>query len=365
MHALPFFVRTLVAGVMTSMSALSFAAPSFNFSLLHEPGVSSGYAYDINDAGDVAGQWVYATVWRNGVAQNIFGTSDGFVDVFGLNNQGDAVGYSGSGFGVATLWQGQNVVELPTPQGTRSVAVDLNDRGQIVGRYESIGSSGSPRAVVWQNNVMTELVMPDGAYASFANAVNNHGWIAGGSGSSETFSRATLWRNGVATVLPTLGGNISQANGINSLGHIVGASAQGNGNPYQYATLWENDIAIDLGTLPSFLGSSANAINDAGWIVGVSSKSLWYEDRATVWIEGDVIDLNSFLTDEEVAEGWTLRSAVGINSSGIIVGNAYNEFSGLSQIYLMTPAVPEPRTWALLLAGFAIMVLAVRLHRRA
>lgn len=357
-------VRALLAGVMTSISGLGVAAPSFSFSLLHEPNITSGHAYAMNDAGDVAGLWPYATIWRDGVAQGVSGAFDEFSVVYGLNNFGDAVGYSGPGFGVATLWRNMAATQLTTPEGSRSVAVALNDHGTIVGTYEPISSSGRPRAVVWLNDSITELAMPDGAYASSANAINNDGWVVGGSGPGASFWRATMWQGDVATVLPTLGGNISYANDVNDMGVIVGMSWLGNGSIRQHATLWIDGAAVDLGALPGFLNSSANAINNSGWVVGVSSTDYWFEDRATVWIDGEAIDLNTFLDDQQVSAGWVLRSAVDINRSGVIVGNAYNEFSGMTQIFLMTPAVPEPQTRALLLAGFVVMALFARRQRR-
>jgi probable HAF family extracellular repeat protein len=237
MRGLSFFKSALAAGVMASVSGLSVAAPSFDFSLLHEPYVADGNASAINDAGDVVGRWPYATFWRNGVGLNLDDAFNGSSDVYGLNNLGDAVGHSGDGFGVATLWRNQIPTQLPTPEGWRSTAFDVNDAGYIVGMHEAIGSSGYPRAVVWQIDSMTELAMPDGATASFANAINNGGQIVGGSGHSANSSRATLWQEGEATLLQTLGGSISYANDINNLGQIAGASYLGNGGIGLHATL--------------------------------------------------------------------------------------------------------------------------------
>lgn len=355
--------RALAVGVMSLGSGLAAASPSFDFSLLHEPNVTSGYAAAINSSGDVVGSWPYATLWRNGVAGYLSGAFEISTDVNGLNDVGDAVGSSGDGFGVATVWRNGVASLLTTPQGWTSKATDANNAGHIVGYQAPIGASSERRAVLWQGNTATELPMPAGASASSASAINNLDGIVGWSG-SVIRPQATVWLGGDATVLERLGGSISYASDINNLGQIVGSSFLGNGSIYSHAALWQNGTVVDLGVLTGFLNSSANAINDAGWVVGVSSNGNWYEDRATAWINGETIDLNTFLDDDDIAAGWMLSAAIDINQSGVVVGNAVNAFTGMSQIFLLTPAVPEPETWALLLMGLGVAVGTASRHRR-
>jgi probable HAF family extracellular repeat protein len=71
--------------------------------------------------------------------------------------------------------------------------------------------------------------------------------------------------------LGALGSGISQAAGINNLGVAVGTAVPDGGNTH--AVRWNAAGGItDLGSLGGSLGSGANAINDAGEVVGYSAR---------------------------------------------------------------------------------------------
>lgn len=103
-----------------------------------------------------------------------------------------------------------------------------------------------------------------------------------------------------------LSGAPSSANAINDAGLIVGES----GDPSR-ATCWANGIKRDIGGPESEV---ATAINDAGWIVGWRHTGGTGE-HAVLWRDGRTIDLGTFGGDSSYANG--------INRSGIVVGYAY------------------------------------------
>lgn len=54
-----------------------------------------------------------------------------------------------------------------------------------------------------------------------------------------------------------------------------------------------------------------------------------------------------------------LTSASDINDSGWIVGNAYNSKTNETRAFILSP-VPEPETYAMLMAGLGLMGWLVR-----
>ena len=94
---------------------------------------------------------------------------------------------------------------------------------------------------------------------------------------------------------------------LNDIGQVVGYAAG-------RAFLWENGAKTDLGTLggPS---ATANALNEAGQIVGHSTFATGSPSRAVLWHNGTLTNLTPDLASTESS------SATGINESGLIVGN--------------------------------------------
>jgi probable HAF family extracellular repeat protein len=95
--------------------------------------------------------------------------------------------------------------------------------------------------------------------------------------------------------------------------------------------------------LPGAFLTSANAINNAGEVVGFSYLSGLDPHaplHATIWDGTTPIDLNSVLDQSGI--GWTLEDAQGINSRGQIVG--YGIYGGQTLGFLLTPVsdVPGP-----------------------
>jgi probable HAF family extracellular repeat protein len=144
----------------------------------------------------------------------------------------------------------------------------------------------------------------------------------------------------------------SYATGINNSGQVVGQSYSATGSR---GFLWQNGTMTNLGDLPGGSDySTAFGINNAGQVVGLSGAATG--QSAFLWQNGTMTDLNTFAG--VVGTGWTLYYAEAINVLGQIVGYGTNP-QGITRAYLLTP-VPEPETYAMLLAGLGLMGVAVK-----
>src|SRR5205807_7723039 len=111
------------------------------------------------------------------------------------------------------------MIDLGTLGGATSIAHDVNENGAAVGLAET--NTGEPRAFLW---TATDGMHDLGRLgpASIALGINNRTEVVGGSG------HAFLWTAGSGMVdLGTLGGRTSCANAINDAGCIVGVSQTG------------------------------------------------------------------------------------------------------------------------------------------
>jgi probable HAF family extracellular repeat protein len=142
------------------------------------------YASDINEAGQVVGSadtptgTTHAFLWTS---------SGGMVDLGGtfasrVNNAGQVVGVSGYelyGFR-ATLWTPNGgVFDLGALPGTDSCTpVDINDAGQVVGYCRTVGAGQSNRAFLWTASTGM-LALPGLGGWSVAFDINEAGQIVG------------------------------------------------------------------------------------------------------------------------------------------------------------------------------------------
>ena len=120
----------------------------------------------------------------------------------------------------------------------------------------------------------------------------------------------------------------------------------------------------DLGTLGGADAySEAWDINNGGQIVGSSTLTLDGGIIAVIWDNGQIVDLNSFLDISLKQEGWFLTSATSINDSGQILAQMFNHQLREGRQALLTP-VPEPETYAMLLAGLGLLGFTMRKRKQ-
>ncbi|MBC8136071.1 MAG: hypothetical protein H8F28_09320 [Fibrella sp.] len=146
--------------------------------------------------------------------------------------------------------------------------------------------------------------------------------------------------DGTKTELGTLGGKSSHVNAINADGKIVGWSEvqAGSGRGFLYSGGTMRPLSLVPGTpdLPS-IGTTANAINDLGEIVGhqTARDAKKVHQIAVLWDrDGKAHDLNTLVTPP-LRTSRSLYAAVAINARGQIIGQ------GSDGAFLLTPVPPK------------------------
>src|SRR4029077_13181808 len=124
-----------------------------------------------------------AVMWEKGKAvalPTVGGDLDGVA--FGINDQGQAVGYSGSCVAAthAVVWKNNTTFVLQDLGGTRSnIAFVINNGGQIAGKVRSADGT-TYVAALWQpDGTLTNLGILPGDFAAFATGINNRGQVVG------------------------------------------------------------------------------------------------------------------------------------------------------------------------------------------
>ena len=157
------------------------------------------------------------------------------------------------------------------------VAFGINDRGQAVGYSGSC--TAAIHAVMWKDKTAFVLQDLGGTGSNFGYAINNRGQIAGQIGTADgTTFYAAAWLNGADGAVTSLGvlpGDFAAfATGINDRGQVVGNNFDSSFN-WSHGFIWQDGVMTDLNTLISadsnlFIISASN-INDSGQISGMGT----------------------------------------------------------------------------------------------
>lgn len=200
------------------------------------------------------------------------------------------------------------LTEIPS-QGTTLFLRALNDNGRAAG---CTGSPGQGRAVVWDvDGGIKNLATPDG-YCSLAMDINNSGEVCGELRDPNDRARACFWdRQGRASDIGTPGGRVSIAERLNDKGKVVGWAQTSGG--VTHAFLWTKEQGIiDLDSRSS-MHSYAKAVNNHGQVVG-SLTTKNNERHAFIWHEHTgMVDIHDRLKG-------TQSVACDINNRGEIIG---------------------------------------------
>ncbi|HVT11492.1 MAG TPA: hypothetical protein VHE55_04435 [Fimbriimonadaceae bacterium] len=311
-------------------------------------GGNSASALALNDHGDVVGSAYtaagqpHAFLYSGGVMHDL-GTlpGDTISNATGINNLGQVVGVSshqngdGSYTYHAFLYADGVMQNLGTLAGfSDSKCGSINDSGVVVGW--SIQSAGPQyHAFTYDGGSLRDV---SGGLTSIALAINSSGQAAGQVRFSDFGDwHAALFSGGVVQDLGVLPGfSFSQADALNSIGQVVGI-CQGPGVTDGF--LYSAGTMTDLGGLGG-LGAWPTGINDAGYVVGSSLVRLsngHQVNHGFVYVAGHMRDLNSLIFPRRVGPIFSL--AYGINSHGLICGQTMID-GNHSHATLLVPYMP-------------------------
>lgn len=212
----------------------------------------------------------------------------------------------------------EGVVARTIPAGSgMSFAVGINDAGACIGMISP--DRGPSYAAIWDaNNVLTPLAMPRGTWTYNTGTDINDANVACGYVTLALVGpdQQTGWRwtaaNGYAMLPHLNGGNYAFARDINATGSICGY-AGATEDDLMHAVVWDaNNQLTDLGVPADASDSFAQAINNAGVVVGTTSNG-----RPWKYVPGTgMVSLPRY--------GNQPAFAMGVNNSGWVVGIAHN-----------------------------------------
>jgi probable HAF family extracellular repeat protein len=327
---------------------------------------------------------------------------DGFIPL-AINNLGQIAGAgTTSERATAFLLDDGALTPILHPGGEEVRVRAINNLGQVVGA--SRDTIGYDHAFVWNKDSGWRGLDPPDVDYGWANSINDAGVIVG-----ELFGEAALWQtDGQIIRLGHLGGQYSDAFGVNSAGDVVGLSALDLVGLQQHAFLWRQGEMHDLGVTDSItkgfqeyaIGFNINnrgqiagdavgynknnspdvpnygflwnqstglkalvpnvsffALNDAGQAVGGISENGLFTWNAMLYENGTVYNLNDLIASPRSVR---LMEATGINNAGQIIAWGRAALSDPNEHgYLLTP-IPEPSSLILCLICAGWMSQMVR-----
>jgi len=340
----------LAAIVLCAFAAASASAasPTYRIDLLPQAnGIVPHSAGAISDNGNVAGHGrlsgktsTVAFLAKGGRDPRLLaGSKGGDSDDIDVNDAGEVTGSHlrrGDPQQQGALWTSDGQLhdlaelagcDMSLPEAFSALG-SLNEAGDMTFKLScTVGGTVVDTSVLWRDGVMT--VLPTlGGDLNHASDINNHGEITGGAQNSSGYMTAYTLKDGVIKSLGTLGGPTSWGSVINDQGHVAGLSSLPD---------WQTRAFLHDGTtmreLPLCRGKSVSpvAITNDDMVIGYFGSS---NSRRTAVIENGQCKVLTDLLDSSGAN-WTSLRARGANNHGAIVGEGL--YQGTRRAFIATP----------------------------
>ncbi|QGZ42079.1 putative secreted protein with PEP-CTERM sorting signal [Pseudoduganella flava] len=325
-----------------------------------------GYTWlHVNNGGELAG--VGGTTWSRSVELRLRSGSVSYLDdsLFqiapsALANDG-TVYYQGltyDVFGKEYIYskrRGLDGTITPMPafrEGLPTRVTDVNDHGIAVGSAPD--ESSYTRAAIFKDGKVTAIGPAN--EDTVADGINNHGAVVG---HDLLNTHSFMYADGKLT---NFDGQVT-ATKINDANVVAGSRLLANGN--ETAFLYKDGVFTDI-TVAGKSYSQTIDLNNSGMLLGYAFNS--FDATPTqyfVYANGETIVLNDLVAAQGYA-GWNFGQVYDINDNGQVLVSLYRDVNDVreSRQLLLSP-VPEPGTWAMLLAGLACVGMVKRRARAA
>ena len=265
----------LTVVVMALLSIIPARAGSGSVSQIDAPGATFTDASGINNRGEIVGsfqdgQGFHGYVFRQGEFTVLDAPVQGALTIaLGNNDRGQVVGaYRSQGLFHGFVWERGTFTDINAPQAEETFLHVINNRGQIVGHSRRDVFSLA-RAFLWADGDFTFLNIP-GVLLAGRNrdslGLNDRGQVVG-TFQSQGINHGFLYDNGVVMQIDVPGARSTRASGINSRGEIVGSYI--DTFDVEHAYLRHADGTFTQIDAPNAAGISGVRLNDRADIVGM------------------------------------------------------------------------------------------------
>jgi uncharacterized membrane protein len=335
----------LVSGLLPGR--LAFGQCQYEVTVIAGPecppfGIPPTIGAGINEDGDVVGYYAACTLGPN---QAFLWTADAGLVTLDIPGATEStaqdicgewiVGYfndpSDQFNNLALLRDGSDLIVIPPPEGTFSVAHAVNDLQGIVVGSTALGG------FVWRDGELTTMG-PFAPGAAQPMDVNDAGQVVGWAGStapSHPTARGFIWEEGAVTMLPAIPDGVTSAiSAINNRGQAVGSGLVSPEDIVARPFLWTNEEMVSLGSLPGYDWCGAADINDHSAVIGNCTDDD-ETDATFLWQNGSIWNLNDLVQSETsvgVLRVWAMNNRGQITGWGLV--------PGASVALLLTPIDP-------------------------
>jgi len=153
---------------------------------------------------------------------------------------------------------------ITPPASTYTIALDLNNQGQLVGYY--LDSNNSYHGFLYSSGTYT-TVDPLGSVTTVAEGINASGQVVGFFYDASSQLHGFIESANTYTVIDAPGGLMGDVDAINDLGQFVGYYIDNNSNNYFHGFL-DNFGAYTTIDAPGSIRTVPNSINNSTQIVG-------------------------------------------------------------------------------------------------